>query len=89
MFDNNCQVCASRVLIFPSQVTSLANTDDGIVVSFTCWCGTEQTQVTGKAARADRDPRRRLSQAPSALGDLVPESLVAEAVRGWSQALRG
>lgn len=55
MFDNNCQVCASRVLIFPSQITSLANTDDGIVVTFTCWCGTEQTLVTGKAALADRD----------------------------------
>ncbi len=27
MFDNNCQVCAERVLIFPSQVTSLTNTD--------------------------------------------------------------
>ena len=52
MFDNNCKVCESRVLIFPSQVTSLANTDDGIVVSFMCWCGTEQTQVTGKPARA-------------------------------------
>ena len=55
MFDNNCQVCAKRVLIFPSQVTSLTNADDGIVVTFTCWCGTEQTLVTGKAARADRD----------------------------------
>ena len=55
MFDNNCQVCASRVLIFASQVTSLANTDDGIVVTFTCWCGTEQTEVTGRTVRAVRD----------------------------------
>jgi len=55
MFDNNCQVCASRVLIFASQVTSLANTDDGIVVTFTCWCGTEQHEVTGKVARDARD----------------------------------
>ena len=55
MFDNNCQVCASRVLIFPSQVTSMATTDDGIVVTFTCWCDTLQTQVTGRTARADRD----------------------------------
>lgn len=54
MFDNTCQVCCSRVLIFPSQITSLANTADGIVVTFTCWCGVEQTQVTGRAARADR-----------------------------------
>ena len=61
MFDNNCQVCASRVLIFPSQVTSMAMTDDGIVVTFTCWCGTEQTQVTGKAAGADRDRDRAVA----------------------------
>lgn len=51
MFDNNCQVCASRVLIFLSQVTSVTNTGDGIVVSFTCWCGTEQTRTTGRAVR--------------------------------------
>jgi hypothetical protein len=54
MFDNNCQVCAKRVLIFPSQVTSLTNTDHGIEVAFTCWCGTEQTRVTGKRAGRPR-----------------------------------
>jgi hypothetical protein len=54
MFDHNCPVCAQRVLIFPSQVTALANADDGIVVEFTCWCGTEQTQVTGSDRRASR-----------------------------------
>ena len=52
MFDNNCQVCAKRVLIFPSQITSLANTERGVVVTFTCWCGTEQTRVTGNRSRA-------------------------------------
>jgi hypothetical protein len=51
MFDNNCQVCASRVLIFQSQVSSMTNTDHGIEVTFTCWCGTEQTWVTGRASR--------------------------------------
>ena len=54
MFDNNCQVCATRVLIFESQVTSVANTAAGIEVRFICWCGTEQTQVTGRVVRADR-----------------------------------
>lgn len=54
MFDNDCEVCARRVLICPGQVTSLSNTDHGIVVTFTCWCGTEQTQVTGKRARRPR-----------------------------------
>ncbi len=51
MFDNNCPVCACRVLIFESQISSVANTVDGIVVSFTCWCGTEQTQTTGRVVR--------------------------------------
>lgn len=54
MFDNYCQVCAARVLVFPSQVTSLANTEDGIVVTFACWCGTEQAQVTGRTIRSAR-----------------------------------
>ena len=54
MFDNNCQVCAKRVLIFPSQITSLANTERGVEVTFTCWCGTEQTRVTGKSSRRPR-----------------------------------
>ena len=50
MFDHKCTVCEKRQLIFPSQVTGMANTDRGIVVSFTCWCGAEQTVVTGKQA---------------------------------------
>lgn len=54
MFDNNCAVCAVRVLIFPSQVTSVTNTDEGIVTTFTCWCDTVQTQLTEKVARAGR-----------------------------------
>ena len=57
MFDNNCQVCAGRVLIFPSQVTSVAKTDDGIVTTFTCWCDTVQTQVTARVGRAGRAGR--------------------------------
>ncbi len=59
MFANNCQVCAKRVLIFPSQVTSLANTDEGIKVGFTCWCGTAYTRVTGNAASGARPGSRR------------------------------
>jgi hypothetical protein len=51
MFDHHCTVCDKRQLIFPSQVISLANTDRGIVVVFECWCGSEQTMVTGRAVR--------------------------------------
>ena len=51
MFDHHCTACAQRQLIFPSQVSSLTNTDRGIVVAFTCWCGADQTMVTGRSAR--------------------------------------
>ena len=50
MFDHYCTACAKRQLIFPSQVTSMTNTGHGIVVAFTCWCGADQTMVTGRAA---------------------------------------
>jgi hypothetical protein len=49
MFDHHCTSCDKRQLIFPSQVTSLVNTDHGIIVAFTCWCGAEQTLLTGRA----------------------------------------
>ena len=48
MFDHNCTVCEKRQLIFPSQVTTVANTDRGIELTFVCWCGAEQQLVTGK-----------------------------------------
>ncbi|MBA2955454.1 hypothetical protein GON03_14040 [Nocardioides sp. MAH-18] len=50
MFDHTCTACEKRQLIFPSQVTDMANTDHGIKVSFTCWCGAEQSVLTGKRA---------------------------------------
>jgi len=50
MFVHHCTACAKRQLIFPSQVTSMTNSAHGIVVRFTCWCGAEQTMVSGKAA---------------------------------------
>jgi hypothetical protein len=50
MFDHHCTSCEKRQLIFPSQVTSMRNTDHGIVVGFTCWCGSDQTMVTGRRA---------------------------------------
>jgi len=55
MFDHECTACGKRQLIFPSQVASVANTPDGIVVSFTCWCGADQTWVTGRRPRARLD----------------------------------
>ena len=56
MFDHHCTACDRTQLIFTSQVTSLVNTDHGIVVGFTCWCGSEQTMVTGNGVRDTRVP---------------------------------
>ncbi len=49
MFDHNCTACGKHQLIFPSQVTSLVNTEHGIIMAFECWCGAEQTMLTGRA----------------------------------------
>ena len=51
MFDHECSACGKRQLIFPTQVASVTNTADGIVVAFTCWCGADQTWLTGRKAR--------------------------------------
>jgi hypothetical protein len=50
MFDHDCTACGKRQLIFTHQVTSMTNTAHGIVVAFTCWCGADQTWVTGRRA---------------------------------------
>ena len=55
MFDHHCTACAKRQLIFPSQVTGMANTDRGIVVAFTCWCGAEQTDAHRPSPRPRAD----------------------------------
>lgn len=43
MFVNECTACHRRQLIFPSQVTATAPTAGGLLVTYTCWCGAEQT----------------------------------------------
>jgi hypothetical protein len=55
MFAHTCTVCQCRQLVFPSQIEALDNTDHGIVVSFTCWCGAEQSVLTGRSATEQRD----------------------------------
>jgi hypothetical protein len=49
MFASTCTSCGKRQLIFAGQVTSLVNTERGIVVVYTCWCGADQTWLTGRA----------------------------------------
>ncbi|MGZ5399607.1 MAG: hypothetical protein ACXWDL_14535 [Nocardioides sp.] len=53
MFTHHCTACDRRQLIFPSQVLGLVNTEHGIVVSVRCWCGSEQSLVTGAGARPE------------------------------------
>lgn len=52
MFDNQCTECGKRQLIFASQITTISNTEAGISVGYTCWCGAGQTWLTGRAANA-------------------------------------
>jgi hypothetical protein len=47
MFTHHCTGCDKTQLIFFSQVTGLTDTDHGTAVTFTCWCGSEQTWVAG------------------------------------------
>ncbi len=54
MFAHHCTACDRRQLIFPGQVSGVVNTDHGIVVSFRCWCGSDQSLVTGAGARPAR-----------------------------------
>ena len=53
MFDRHCSACDRTQLIFPSQISAVTNTDHGILVSYTCWCGVEQTWLTGSRGHAD------------------------------------
>jgi RNase P subunit RPR2 len=55
MFDRICTSCHKRQLIFPTQVTSMVNTDHGILVTYTCWCGATQEWQTGRAASERRE----------------------------------
>lgn len=52
MFAHDCTACGKRQLIFPGQITSMDNTGAGIELGFTCWCGAEETALTGRRAEA-------------------------------------
>lgn len=49
MFVHHCTACSLRQLIFPSQITGLADSADGVQLAFTCWCGETQTHPLGRA----------------------------------------
>jgi hypothetical protein len=43
MFTHECSACRRRQLIFPSQFTAARAVEGGLAVTFTCWCGAEET----------------------------------------------
>lgn len=56
MFAHHCSQCDQRRLVFPSQITGIANTNAGIVLDFVCWCGAPQSLVTGRRTGTARVP---------------------------------
>ncbi len=68
MFDHQCTECGKRQLIFPSQVTSLANTAEGITEE-------ELPQLFDRFYRRDRSRNGR--QAGSGLGLPIALDLAA------------
>lgn len=50
MFAHHCTACEKLQVVSLTQATSLAETPDGLAVSFTCWCGAPQTWVAPQRA---------------------------------------
>lgn len=53
MFDTYCPTHGSRVLIWPSGIDAIENTDGGIMVHYHCTCGTAGVWRTGRLAEAN------------------------------------
>jgi hypothetical protein len=45
MFAHHCTACDRRMLIFPSQILSVREHEDGLAYQLECWCGAEQTMI--------------------------------------------
>lgn len=45
MFVHECSSCHRRQLIFPSQFSGVHAQEGGVAVTFTCWCGAEESAV--------------------------------------------
>ncbi len=43
MFVHECSTCHRRQLIFPSQFSGVRAVEGGVDVTFTCWCGAEES----------------------------------------------
>ena len=56
MLVHTCTACTKRQLIFPSQFTGVSGERGGVVATFICWCGAEQSAPLEWAPVA-RQPR--------------------------------
>ncbi|WP_148616185.1 hypothetical protein [Nocardioides rubriscoriae] len=54
-FTHHCTACERVQLIFPTQLAGVAETDQGVVLAFTCWCGAAQTYPLQPADRRTDD----------------------------------
>lgn len=50
LFVHDCTACHRTQLIFPSQAHGLVTTTRGTELTFTCWCGAEQSHVVSRSA---------------------------------------
>lgn len=48
MFDAHCDGCEARVLIGPRRIMRVENRDDGIRLTFRCYCGTVGVETLGR-----------------------------------------
>ena len=45
LFVNRCTACEKSQLIFPSLVKGVRETEKGLELVYTCWCGSEQSYL--------------------------------------------
>ncbi len=57
MFVHHCTACDQRQLIFPSQISGVAEVDGQSGFAFTCWCGQPQVWAVGRAIDAPAELR--------------------------------
>jgi len=50
LFTHVCTACERTQLIFPSQAHGVTTTQHGTELTFTCWCGAEQSHVLSRTA---------------------------------------
>lgn len=72
MYDAFCDRCDAVVLLGPRRIVSLENTDDGIALTFRCYCGAVGTEVVGRAASRRAAESEARSPARTADGRQAP-----------------